>query len=270
MLFMAELDFDEASERLKMKRSAFEKLIKNGKEISYHKSGRRYVVNENDINIWLSMRNARKVELTKEDFLRALKFALKINYNMHTRSDFGTSRQRPFMQAVENWTQGALAEIALQKFIRDMFNIELQIEFRVFDNAIVGQDIVAVKRNRTINPPRKRISVKSGKDNGMVLIVPVNEIESEARKSDYYVFVRVVFPIDIFARFYRSIPEFEDMLLIIPEFQSIKAYIAGYCKKEELEKRDVPEAGIKEEKYVMNTGSLKNLDNDWRKFVEEI
>src|SRR3989338_6484889 len=201
---MPELTFDEASARLGIKRPAFEKIIKNGREIPFHKSGRRNVVNSEDIDNWQSMRQARKVELTKDDFLKAVKFALKINYAAHTRADFGTSRQRPFMQAVENWTQGALAEIALQKFIENKFGVELQIEFRVFDGIVVGQDIVGVKRGRTINPPKSGVSVKSGKENGMVLIVPIKEVESESRRSDYFVFVSVVFPIDVFARFYRA------------------------------------------------------------------
>ena len=267
---MSELDFNEASKRLGIKRSAFEKLIKNGKEMQFHKSGRKHVVEEKDVNAWFVLRQARKVELSKDDFLHALKFALKINYNLHTRADFGTTRQRPFMQAVENWTQGALAEIALQKFIKEEFDIELQIEFRVFDNAIIGQDIVGVKRGRTINPPKSGVSVKSGKENGMVLIVPIKEVESESRRSDYYVFVRVVFPIDVFARFYRASPEFEDMLSVIPEFQPAAAYISGYCEREDLEKRSVPEAGIQEEKYVKCSGMLKNSDKDWRDFASMI
>lgn len=253
-----------------MTKNAFEKLVKNGLEMPFHKDGRKRVIDENDLASFIKMRERRKIELNKTDFLKALKFALEINYQGHTRADFGTRRQRPFMQAVENWTQGALAEIALQKFIKDKFDIELQLEFRVFEDAIVGQDITAVKRGRTINPPRMNVSVKSGKLNGMVLIVPIREVEAVERKSDYYVFVRVVFPTDIFARFYRDSPDFEDIKNKIPEFENVHAYIVGYCKREELEKRTVPEADIDEERYVKVSGKLKNDDNDWKIFAEDI
>jgi len=266
----SELTFDEASAKLEIKRSAFEKIVKNGQELSFHKSGRRLVVNESDFETWLLLRESREIDLDKNDFLNAMKFALKINFAAHTRADFGTTRQRPFMQAIENWTQGALAEIALQKFIKDKFGIELQIEFRVFDDSIIGQDIVGVKRARTINPPRIRVSVKSGKENGMVLIVSPNEVETEARQSDYYVFVRVAFPVDVFARFYRSSPDFSDMLSIIPEFQPVKAFIVGYCRRDELERRTVPEAGIDEERYCRVSGQLKNSDADWLEFTNFI
>lgn len=110
---MGNIGFDEASEKIGINRSAFDKIIKNGKELAFEREGRRYVVKEEDVDNWLKLKELRKIELTKEDFLKALKFALEINYSGHTRTDFGTARQRPFMQAVENWTQGALAEIAL-------------------------------------------------------------------------------------------------------------------------------------------------------------
>ncbi len=247
---MSEISFEEGATKAGVKPSLFKNFIKNGKEISYHKVGRRNLVNSEDIDAWLVMRQDRKVELTK--------------------ADFGTSRQRTFMGAVENWTQGALAEIALQKFIKRKFSVKLEIEFRVFDGIVVGQDIVAVIRGKTSNPPRIRVSVKSGKENGMVLIVPLNEGDTEARRSDYYVFVRVVFPVDVFARFYRSSPEFADMLNIIPDFEPATAYIVGYCKREELERRPVPEAGIDDEKYCKISGMLLNSDEHWRSFTDMI
>lgn len=265
---MVSLGFDKAAEKVGMTRYAFNKLVKNGKELPFTKKGVKYIVSSKEIDKWLKLREERKIELNKEDFLKAIKFALQINYKGHTRTDFGTSRQRTFMQAVENWTQGALGEIAFQKFIKDKFDVELQVEFRILED-VIGQDIVAVKRRKVVNPPKIRVSVKSGKKNGMFLLIPINEVESENRQSEYYVFVRVVYPTDTLARLYRYIPEFRDMDEI-PELENVTAYIVGYCKREELEKRKVPEIQIDNEKYVMSTGSLHNSDEDWKNFVEKI
>lgn len=267
---MVNIDFNEASERIGIKRSFFDKIVKNGKEIPFIKEGRKYVVSEEDLENWINIKESRKIELNRSDFFKALRFALEINYQGHTLSDFGSQRQRTFMQAIENWTQGVLAEIALQKFIKSKFNIELQLEFRIFENAIVGQDIVGVKKGRVINPPRINLSVKSGKKNGMVLIVPPKEVEANERLSDYYVFVRVVFPVDIFARLYREIPDLEDLKDKIPVFENIQAYIIGYCKRNELEKRTVPEAGIDNERYVKVSGELHNSDEEWESLTENI
>ena len=267
---MAEISFDDAAAQLGISRDFLNKIVKNGKEIPYHKSGRKFVINQVDFDNYRCLKESRKVELDKADFLKALKFALAINYHGHTRGDFNKKRQRPFMQAVENWTQGGLAEIALQKFIKNNFNIELQIEFRIFTDAIVGQDITAVKREHVINPPRKNVSVKSGKENGMVLIVPIREVEANVRLSDWYVFVRVVYPVDIFARFYRDLPEFSDIKEQILPFENATAFVVGYCFRNELEKRKVPEADIDEERYVCVSGQLKNTYADWKVFAESI
>jgi hypothetical protein len=268
---MAEIGFDDAAEELGIKRHLLDRIVKEGKEITYHKHGNSNVVNRTDLDNYKAIKEARKVYLDKNEFLEALKFALKINLQGHTRQDFEKNRQRPFMQAVENWTQGALAELALRKFIVNRYKVELQIEFRVFEDAIVGQDIVGVKRNKVINPPAKKVSVKSGKLNGMVLIVPVKEVENPQRLSDYYAFVRIDFPVDTFVRFYREAPEFADVKEMILPFENAVAYIVGYCERAELVKRTVPEAGITDElRYVLEAGNLKNSDTDWQIFVNSL
>jgi len=61
-----------------------------------------------------------------------------------------------------------------------------------------------------------------------------------------------------------------DMLNTIPDFQPATAYIVGYCKRDELERRPVPEAGIEEEKYCRVSGQLMNSDQHWRSFIDLI
>ncbi|MDD4877607.1 MAG: excisionase family DNA-binding protein [Candidatus Nanoarchaeia archaeon] len=267
---MADFDLDQAAEYMGIKRTKLEKIIKNGREIKRTKIGRKYTVKKEDIDAWAEHKKTRIVKLDKADFLKALKFAIRINYAGHTRADFGTSRQRSVTQAVENWTQGVLAELALVKFIKEKFNVRLEPEFRVFEDTIVGQDIINVIRGSISNPARKGVSVKSGKKNGMILIVPVNEVERTERVSDFYVFVRVIFSSDFILRLLKTHPDLSDVKDIIPDFDSIEAEIAGYCLRNELEKRTVPEASIKEMKYVKPSGLLKNNDADWREFVEQL
>jgi len=267
---MPNLDLDEASEYIGIKRTFLERIIKAGQELDRFREGRKFKVRSEDIDAWKHLKEQRKVNLNKDDFVDALKFAIKINYSGHTRADFGTSRQRSVTQAVENWTQGALAEIALVKFIEQKFNVKLELEFRIFEGTIVGQDIISVTRGRVTNPPRKRVSVKSGKENGMILIVPTNEVERAERVSDFYVFVRIIYPTDFILRLLRDHPDIADIRDNIPEFEEFGAEIVGYCLREELEKRPVPEAGIAQERYVKPTGKLKNSDADWQTFVDQL
>ncbi|MBU4245885.1 MAG: hypothetical protein ABIF85_00520 [Nanoarchaeota archaeon] len=267
---MPNLDLNNASEYIGIKRALLERIIKDGRELERVKEGRKYVLKSEDIDVWKQRKQQRLVGLDKNDFIKAFKFAIEINYAGHTRADFGTARQRSVTQAVENWTQGALAEIALAKFIKQKFNVDIELEYRIFEDSIVGQDIVSVKRRGVANPPRKRISVKSGKENGMMLIVPVNEVERDERVSDSYVFVRVFYPTDFILRLLRDLPDISDKKDKIPEFSGSKAEIVGYCPKGELEKRAVPEAGIEEERYVKPSGKMHNSDVDWQRFANEL
>ena len=262
--------FTKAAEIAGVTSNALKRIVSNGKEIPFQKNGNFFVFKKEDIDKWKDNKTKRIVELSKEDFLKALKFALEMNYAGHTRTDFGKLRQRTFMQAVENWTQGILAELAFQKFMKDRFDIQLKLEFRIYENAIVGQDITEIKKGRIVRPPRKFISIKSGKGNGMFLIVPVREVEASERLSDYYIFIRVIFPVDIFARLYRDLPELKEIRDKIPDFESVKAEICGYCKREELDKGTLPELEINEERYYKATGLLKNTDQEWQIFADEI
>lgn len=97
---MPEIGFDDdAATELGIKRSLFNRIIKEGKEIPYHKRGNTNVVNRTDFDNYKLLKETRKVYLNKDDFLKALKFALEVNFQGHIRTDFGTNRQRPFMQA---------------------------------------------------------------------------------------------------------------------------------------------------------------------------
>lgn len=271
---MTDLNLNEAAEYIGITRSQLDKIIKNGKELRSFKitgHGNAYFVNKDEVDSWKNRKRERTVDLDRTDFLRAFRFAMDINYSGHTRTDFGTARQRSTTQAVENWTQGALAELALSKFIEQKFEVKLKLEFRVVgEGVIIGQDIVSVVRNRVENPPRKRISVKSGKENGMVLIVKPNEVENDDRVSDLYVFVRVFYPEDFIFRLLRNHSELSNMTDRIPDLGEVKAEIVGYCKKSELERRAVPEADIEEERYAKASGLLKNSDSDWQEFINSI
>jgi hypothetical protein len=242
----------------------------NSKEIVFSKRGNRYVIDNTEIERWLSLRDSRKIELTRDDYVKCLEFALQINYSGHTTSDFGTARRRGVLQAVSNWTQGTLAEIALEKFLSNKYNVKIDLDFTVH-GAVVGQDITQVRKGQVINPPRKRVSIKSGKLNGCFIVVPENEVELEARKSDLYVFVRLEFPEDHILRIVKDHNAFENVNNLIPNFENINAYICGYIEVENLEKvKSIPGVEFTGMRYVKPVGQLKNTDEDWKSFADSI
>jgi len=267
---MAEmLNLNEAAQYLEISRKLLDSLRKNGLELEAVPVGRRLKISKISLDEWLEKKKRTTIMLDRDDLVKAFKFALKINYSGHPRSDFGSARQRSVEQAVINWTQGALSEIALSKYIMQKYNIEVVLDFEFHPGIIVGQDITAVIKNRVENPPRKRVSIKSGKPNGMYLIVPQNELERPDRTSDFYVFVRIWLPNDFLFRLFRKQPELSDVE--IPELEDFPAQIVGYTEKERLRKTDrIPGVEFSGFRYVLETGKLRNSEDDFRDFVESL
>lgn len=45
------------------------------------------------------------------------------------QSDFGTGRQREFGQKITNWVKGQLGEVAVKKFLKREFNLDVELDF---------------------------------------------------------------------------------------------------------------------------------------------
>ena len=84
------IKLNDAAERIGIKRALLDTIITNGKELNSQKVGSRYFVDEAELDAWIARERSRTFELQREDFLKAFKFALKINYGGHTRSDFSS------------------------------------------------------------------------------------------------------------------------------------------------------------------------------------
>jgi len=237
-------------------------------EINGYRRSKRIYVQTEDLDKWKELMDERKIILTLEDYKRCLEFAFKITYSGHTTTDFGTARQRGKLKAISDWTQGALGEVAFQKFLKTKFEIKVDLDFEVH-GVIVGQDITQVQKGRVLNPPRIRVSIKSGKPNGCYLIVPEKEVDLHERRSEYYVFVRVDFPEDHLIRALKDHPTIESMNLNIPDLGQINSFICGYVSVKELDKvRSIPKVNFEGYRYVKGVGSIYNQYEDWKKFVE--
>ena len=264
----------EAAVLLNISDTLLANYIKLSEEINAFKSGNRWYLYLDEIQKWKELTERRKVILNINDYEQCLEFAAKINYSGHTRSDFSTSRQRGHLQAISNWTQGALAEIALKKFLDDKYRIKITLDFNVHTGLIVGQDITEVQKGRVINPPNKRVSIKSGKLNSCFIVVGEKEVELPERQSDYYVFVRVDFPTDLLLRVIKTHRALTNVQHLIPDFEDITAYICGFTQKSNLRRVDdddkVLPFDITGFRYCKNIGGLSNTDEDWASFSESL
>jgi len=265
-----ELSLKDSATFLGITKDLLKNFIGNSKEIQAFKKSNRFYIDEEELKRWKNLYETRKVILTIDDYKKCLEFAFKITYSGHTTTDFGTSRQRGKLKAISDWTQGALGEVALQKYLKDKYKIDITIDFDIH-GAIVGQDITQVQKGRVINPPKIRVSVKTGKLNGCYIVVPQKEVELPERHSDYYVFIRVNFPEDHLIRALKDHPIIDSMNVSIPDLGEIDAYICGFTEVSNLEKvTSIPKVDFSGFRYVKNVGSLHNTENDWKLFTESL
>ena len=224
----------------------FENYFKNADEFKniLRQSGRgRFLFKKEELQTWLEDYKWRMVELDLADYILCLDFALAQHFKGYVLSDWGTARQREFGQKLTNWIKGQLAEVAVKKFLKKEFGIEVELDFRIYDE-IVPQDIIGIKHNGKIREPKLGIGIKSSKPKSAYLVLGENEVQRPERRSDIYIFCRPDMPDDHLLRITRK----EVIKLVkdqqhyhlykekIPKFKNIYCEIAGWCSVDELEK----------------------------------
>ena len=259
----------------------FENYFKNALEFPcLERVGKgRFYFEEETLKKWKSGLAWRTVELDKKDYALALDFALAMHFRSYVQSDFGTGRQREFGQKITNWVKGQLGEIAVKKFLKREFNIEVFLDLNVHDE-IVPQDIVGILENGEVRPPHIGIGIKSSKPKNAFLILGANEITIPTRRSDVYIYVRPNIPDDHLLRvtneqvvaLVQNQPHYSSYKDMIPFFDTISCEIAGWCSYTELEEvTSIPgqefEGGTR---FVRPSGLLKKSKEDWQSLIKRL
>lgn len=268
---MAALSSKEALAFLGLSESEFKNFVKAG-EIKKEKIRGRFAFEKSDLEEWKRSRAYRSMTLSREDYMRALEFAIQAFYGNVTKSHFARQQQRDAGQYITNQVQGKLGEIAFVKFLKDKFNIEAELDFSFREGIIPGQDITEIRRGRIANPPRIRVGIKATKQRNMFLALSTNEVERDDRRSDIYVLVRVgLFPNHIL-RLLKDSPNLRAVQENIPPLSNISAEIAGYVEIQELDGPAVVILGNKmsEPNYFKTTGDLKKSENNWLEFTNKL
>ncbi len=171
-----------------------------------------------------------------------------------------------------NWIKGQLAEVAVKKFFKNEFGVEIELDFRIYDQ-IVPQDIIGVKIKDKIRQPKIGIGIKASKPKSAYLILGENEISIPERRSDFYIYCRPDIPDDHLLRLTRNEiikavkneQHFSTYKDKIPYFVPIKCEIVGFCAINELEKVSSIEGQVFDNGYrfVRKSGKLHRSREDW-------
>jgi len=272
----------EAIEFLGLDDKTFDNYFKNAAEFSCvdRNGGRgRFYFDEGALRKWKDSLAWRTVTLDKEDYALALDFALAMHFRSYVQSDFGTGRQREFGQKITNWVKGQLGEIAVKKFLKREFDLEIALDFNIHDE-IVPQDIIGVLEKGEIRLPHIGIGIKASKPKNAFLILGANEIDIATRRSDIYIYARPNIPDDHLLRITKkkiveivnSQPHYSNYKDLIPAFTDISCEIAGWCHYSELEEvTKIPgqefDGGTR---FVRASGLLKKSKKDWEELIKQL
>lgn len=186
-------------------------------------------------------------------------------------TDFGSSKQRDLGQQWADMTRGYLGEYALKLFLKEKYNIEVELghEQGVLADYL-SSDIKQITDKEGTRPPHINIGVKSIKWNGLWFDIPNDQFHH----SHYHVLVKVGAGRDHLLAFFKKISVFKDKILPVgqkvgaisseeslqiydhlPTFSPIPAYIVGFVKTDSISKDEYKYAGTK--------GRLNYSINSW-------
>lgn len=271
----------EAVQFLELDEKTFENYFKNAEEFRCLErwGGRgRYLFDQEELERWMRGYKWRTVELDFEDYALCLDFALAQHFRGYVLSDWGTARQREFGQKVTNWVKGQLAEVAVKKFLKKEFGIEVELDFRIYEK-IVPQDIIGVIESGKKREPRIGIGIKSSKPKSAYLVLGENEVILAERRSDVYILCRPDIPDDHLLRLGRdqiveavkNQQHYARYKNEMPSFENMSCEVAGWCRVEELERvTEIPGQVFTGIRFVKKSGDLHKDNESWQELLKEL
>ena len=271
----------EAIEYLGLDAKTFDNYFKNAAEfpcVERNGGKGRFYFDEDILRKWKDGLAWRTVELDKEDYALCLDFALAQHFRNYVQSDFGTGRQREFGQKITNWVKGQLGEVAVKKFLKREFNLNVDLDFDIRDK-IVLQDIIGVEDKGKMRAPKIGVGIKSSKPKSAFLVLGENEIKIKERRSDFYIYCRPDIPDDHLLRLtkeeineaVKNKPHYSKYKDLMPDFINISCEVAGWCHYSDLrEVKEIPGQEFDGIRFVKESGFLKKSKRDWEELIEQL
>jgi hypothetical protein len=207
-----------------------------------------------------------------------LDFALAQHFRNYVQSDFGTGRQREFGQKITNWVKGQLGEVAVKKFLKREFGVDVELDFDIRDK-IVLQDITSVSKNGEMRTPKIGVGIKSSKPKSAFLVIGENEIRIKERRSDFYIYCRPDIPDDHLLRLtkeeinkvVKDKPHYSKYKDLMPDFINIPCEVVGWCHYTDLRKVEkIPGQEFDGIRFVKESGLLKKTRKDWQDLIKKL
>lgn len=179
-----------------------------------------------------------KVKITKQDYEKCLKFILKLRYLWGGATiDFASSGvKRDIGKYIHDHIGGKLAEIAVKKFLKQKYNLNVELGFEKYTSAedfMLGDIEIVTKSDGTQVSPKLKVEIKATKPSSRWWLISDSEFDS--REYDVYILVIIDLPLDHIIRFFKESLKLDDKELekAIPDFGTIDAEIKGIVWRDE-------------------------------------
>lgn len=272
----------EAQEFLSIEKKAFENYFKNSREIPsfQQKKGARWKFKKSDLDKWKKLKEERTVNLNLVEYERCFEFAIKMAYASRQSRGTGIRGVRSEVQMADDFILGILAEHGVQKFLKEKFRVEVELDTEVHQDHITEQDFVGLYENGKIRSIKVGVAIKSSKWKNCFNVIDPLEYENPNRKSDVYIFVRVGLPSDHLFRilrehsFFKKVKDFldnEKSFRKIKELGEIPIWITGFSYHGELERvKEIPGQKFEDWRYIKSVGEMHNSDEDWKELIKKL
>lgn len=265
----------QAISYLDINEKQFDNYFKYSNEIKGEKINGRWYFDESKLKIWNDLKNSRVVSITMKEYEQCLNFGLKMAYNLKNTAGTGIRGVRSKMQTADDFTFGVLAEIGFQKFVKEKFRIDINLDLDVHTEKITPQDIISITESNFERPCNFKVAIKSSKIKSCFNIIKPLEYEDDNRNSDIYVFIRVSLPDDhIFSYLNEKHKIFNGATFErqISNLNEIQIWVCGFNRREDFKRaNEIPGQKFDDGyRYIVSTSEMKNTNDDWLKLLSEI
>jgi hypothetical protein len=209
------------------------------------------------------------VSIDENGYARMCIDALKV-LGSTAATDYGSSRQRDLGQLWADMTRGYLGEYAFQLFLRNRWNIQIELGHEQGNlEDYLSTDVHRIKEEgQDYRKTKLNVSIKTTKWNGIWLDIPGDQFSH----SDVHVLVKVGAGRDHLFAFFKDISVFRDKILKrgedinvltreesieifneLPSFAPIPSYICGFVFRDDHYK-ELPYSGKMGRKNYTITG----------------
>jgi hypothetical protein len=277
------LSSKEALKYLGIEKKEFENYFKNSKEIKAFKQSSRWAFNKSELDRWLKLKKERTITLSLNEYEKCFEFAIKMAYSGKASHGVGIRGVRSEVQMADDFILGILAEHGVQKFLKDKFNIKIDLDMGVHPDYITQQDFNGIEEKGKIRKVKIGVAIKSSKWKNCFNIIAPIEYENADRKSDVYIFARVGLPSDHLFRILREHSFFKNVkdslenskgFRKIKELREIPIWITGYSYHKEFNKVNEIAGqkfnGKPNYRYVASVADMHNSNDEWKELIEKL